>query len=113
MTEATGYEARTIHRMLELNGALLEDGAGKTARFERNSDNPLEADVIIVDETSMVDLFLLQALLKAIVPGTRLILVGDMDQLPSVGPGQVLHDLIESKAFPTVVLLQGEDEWKE
>lgn len=104
MTEATGYEARTIHRMLELNGALMQEAAGRTARFERNAENPLEADVIIVDETSMVDLFLLQALLKAIVPGTRLILVGDMDQLPSVGPGQVLHDLIVSEAFPTIVL---------
>jgi len=104
MTEATGYEARTIHRMLELNGAIADENAGRSARFERNSDNPLEADVIIVDEMSMVDLFLLQALLKALVPGMRLILVGDMDQLPSVGPGAVLHDLIESKAFPTVVL---------
>jgi len=104
MTEATGYEARTIHRMLELNGVLAEDHAGRSARFERNAENPLEADVIIVDETSMVDLFLLQALLKAIVPGTRLVLVGDMDQLPSVGPGQVLHDLIKSEAFPTVIL---------
>lgn len=104
MTEATGYEARTIHRMLELNGAAMEDDAGKSARFERNSENPLEADVVIVDEMSMVDVFLFQALLKAIAPGTRLIMVGDMDQLPSVGPGQVLHDLIVSKAFPTVVL---------
>lgn len=104
MTETTGYEARTIHRMLELNGALADENSGRSARFERNSDNPLEADVVIVDEMSMVDLFLLQALLKALVPGMRLILVGDMDQLPSVGPGQVLHDLIESKAFPTVVL---------
>lgn len=104
MTEATGYEARTIHRMLELNGAAMEDDAGKSARFERNSENPLEADVVIVDEMSMVDVFLFQALLKAIAPGTRLIMVGDMDQLPSVGPGQVLHDLIVSKFFPTVVL---------
>lgn len=104
MTEATGYEARTIHRMLELNGAAMEDDAGKSARFERNGENPLETDVVIVDEMSMVDVFLFQALLKAIAPGTRLIMVGDMDQLPSVGPGQVLHDLIVSKAFPTVVL---------
>lgn len=104
MTEATGYEARTIHRLLELNGGILEDNAGHSAKFEKNADNPLEADVIIVDEMSMVDLFLLQSLLRAILPGTRLILVGDMDQLPSVGPGQVLHDLIKSKAFPTVIL---------
>ncbi|MDE6319886.1 MAG: AAA family ATPase, partial [Lachnospiraceae bacterium] len=102
MTEATGYEARTIHRLLELSGAasLTE----KTARFERNEENPLEADVIIVDEMSMVDIFLFQSLLKAVPVGTRLILVGDVNQLPSVGPGQVLHDLIESGAFETVVL---------
>lgn len=104
MTEATGYEAKTIHRLLELNGGTLEDNAGHSAKFEKNADNPLEADVVIVDEMSMVDLFLLQALLKAILPGTRLILVGDMDQLPSVGPGQVLHDLIKSGVFPTVIL---------
>lgn len=102
MTEATGYEARTVHRLLELSGtALLE---GKAARFERNEENPLEADVIIVDEMSMVDIFLFQSLLKAVSVGTRLILVGDVNQLPSVGPGQVLHDLIESGAFETVVL---------
>lgn len=102
MTEATGYEARTIHRLLELSGAaaLTE----KAARFERNEENPLEADVIIVDEMSMVDIFLFQSLLKAVPVGTRLILVGDVNQLPSVGPGQVLHDLIESGAFETVVL---------
>lgn len=104
MTEAAGYEAKTIHRLLELNGGILEDNARHHAKFEKNEDNPLEADVIIVDEMSMVDLFLLQSLLKAILPGTRLILVGDMDQLPSVGPGQVLHDLIKSGAFPTVIL---------
>lgn len=104
MTEATGYEAKTIHRLLELNGGISEDNIGHSAKFEKNADNPLEADVIIVDEMSMVDLFLLQSLLKAIMPGTRLILVGDMDQLPSVGPGQVLHDLIKSEAFPTVIL---------
>ena len=104
MSEATGYEARTIHRLLELNGGISDDNGGRSAKFEKNADNPLEADVVIVDEMSMVDLFLLQALLKAILHGTRLILMGDMDQLPSVGPGQVLHDLIESGAFPTVVL---------
>ena len=102
MTEATGYEARTIHRMLELNGALDEDNKG--ARFERNMENPLEADVIIIDEMSMVDLTLFQALLQAIVSGTRLILVGDVDQLPSVGPGQILRDLMRSECFPMVVL---------
>ncbi len=103
MTEATGFEARTIHRMLELNSALSDEDARKV-RFERNEENPLEADVIIIDEMSMVDIQLFQALLRAIVPGTRLILVGDVNQLPSVGPGQVLRDLMGSKCFPTVVL---------
>ncbi len=102
MTEATGVEARTIHRMLEFNGVPSEDRKG--VFFERNDLNPLEADVVIIDEMSMVDLPLFQALLKAIMPGTRLIMVGDVDQLPSVGPGQVLKDLILSKAFPTVIL---------
>ena len=102
MTEATGYEARTIHRMLELSGAVPEEG--RRASFERNEENPLEADVIIVDEMSMVDISLFCSLLKAISPGTRLILVGDVNQLPSVGPGQVLHDLIASQAFPVVRL---------
>lgn len=102
MTEATGYEARTIHRMLELNGALAEEQ--KSIRFERNEENPLEADVIIIDEMSMVDLHLFQSLLKAISVGTRLIMVGDVDQLPSVGPGQILKDLIESGQFPVVIL---------
>lgn len=101
MTEATGYEARTIHRMLEINGGM-EDGS--RARFERNGENPLEADVVIIDEMSMVDIYLFQSLLEAVSVGTRLILVGDVDQLPSVGPGQVLQDLIESKSFPTVIL---------
>lgn len=102
MTEATGYEAKTIHRMLELNGMPGEDRS--VAKFERNETNPLEADVIIIDEMSMVDLPLFLALLKAITPGTRLIMVGDVNQLPSVGPGQVLRDLIESKCFPVVIL---------
>ena len=101
MTEATGYEARTIHRMLEINGGM-EDGS--RARFERNGENPLESDVVIIDEMSMVDIYLFQSLLEAVSVGTRLILVGDVDQLPSVGPGQVLQDLIESKSFPTVML---------
>lgn len=107
MTEATGYEARTIHRLLELSGLPDENGSGisiSRARFERNADNPLEADVVIVDEMSMVDIQLFQSLLKAISPGTRLVLVGDVNQLPSVGPGQVLRDLIESRAFPVVEL---------
>jgi exodeoxyribonuclease V alpha subunit len=102
MTEATGYESRTIHRLLELNGAVLEEAG--SARFERNEENPLEADVIIVDEMSMVDIFLFQALLKAVTVGTRLVLVGDVNQLPSVGPGQVLHDLLQSGRFSAVIL---------
>lgn len=102
MAEATGFEAKTIHRLLELNGSFAEDG--KRARFERNEDMPLESDVIIIDEVSMVDIHLFYALLKAIPYGCRLILVGDVNQLPSVGPGQVLRDLMESKVFPVVVL---------
>ena len=103
MTEATGFEARTIHRMLELNGALSDENK-RSVRFERNVENPLETDVIIIDEMSMVDLPLFQALLKAITPGTRLIMVGDVDQLPSVGPGQILRDIMRSGAYPSVVL---------
>ena len=102
MTEATGYESRTIHRLLELNGAA--SGETKAARFERNEENPLEADVIIIDEMSMVDVFLFQALLKAITVGTRLVMVGDVNQLPSVGAGQVLRDIMDSERFPMVVL---------
>lgn len=102
MTETTGYESRTIHRLLELNGVVSE--GTKSARFERNEENPLEADVIIIDEMSMVDIFLFQSLLKAISVGTRLIMVGDMNQLPSVGPGQVLQDLLQSGRFPVVRL---------
>ena len=103
MTEATGYEARTIHRMLELNSALSDEDTRKVS-FERNEENPLEADVIIIDEMSMLDIQLFQALLKAVTPGTRLILVGDVNQLPSVGAGQVLRDLITSGKFPMVEL---------
>lgn len=103
MTEATGYEARTIHRMLEINGAPSEDDKG-TARFERNEEMPLEADVIIIDEMSMVDLSLFQSLLRAVTPGTRLILVGDVNQLPSVGAGQVLRDIMNAGCFPMVIL---------
>ncbi len=102
MTEATGWEAQTIHRLLELSGALEESTAG--AHFERNAQNPLEADVVIIDETSMVDIYLIHALLAALSVGTRLILVGDVDQLPSVGPGNVLREIIGSKAFPVVEL---------
>ena len=104
MTEATGFEAKTIHRLLELNGSFAEDG--RRARFERNEDMPLETDVIIIDEMSMVDIHLFYALLKAIPLGCRLILVGDVNQLPSVGPGQVLYDLIESGGFPVVILIK-------
>ena len=102
MTEATGYEAKTIHRLLELNGASVEEK--RLAKFERNEENPLEADVIIIDEMSMVDIHLFQALLKAIMPGTRLVMAGDINQLPPVGPGQVLRDLIDSGCFPKVML---------
>lgn len=107
MSETTGYEAKTIHRMLEVNGAMSE--AEESAKqiggmFERNEKNPLEADVIIIDEMSMVDITLLYALLKAVGAGTRLILVGDVNQLPSVGPGNVLRDIIASGCFPVVTL---------
>lgn len=103
MTEATGFEARTIHRMLELNSGLSDED-NRRIRFERNEQSPLEADVIIIDEMSMVDIHIFHALLKAIVPGTRLVLVGDVDQLPSVGPGRVLKDIMDSGKFPAVVL---------
>jgi len=101
MTEATGYEAQTIHRLLEVSGNPEDETVNG---FGRNEENPLEADVIIIDEMSMVDLPLMHALLGAIVPGTRLILVGDRNQLPSVGPGSVLKDIIESHCFPVVML---------
>ncbi len=100
MSEATGYEAKTIHRLLEVK-ALGDRSVG---RFERNEDNPLEVDAIIIDEMSMVDIFLFESLLKAIPRGASIVLVGDPDQLPSVGPGQVLSDLIESGAFPLIQL---------
>lgn len=105
MTETTGYEAQTIHRLLELTGVLSEED-GRNASFDRNEDNPLEADIIIIDEMSMVDIFLMNSLLKAIVAPTRLILVGDSNQLPSVGPGAVLRDIIESEEFKTVRLVK-------
>ena len=108
MTEACGYEAQTIHRMLEISGGVPDgdrkSAAGLSMFFERNEDNPLEADVIIVDEMSMVDIFLFHNLLKAIAVGTRLILVGDVNQLPSVGPGNVLRDVINSHCFNVVRL---------
>lgn len=102
MTEATSCEAKTIHRLLELNGGSRE--VASMAIFERNEQNPLEADVIIIDEMSMVDIGLMNSLLKAVSVGTRLILVGDVNQLPSVGPGNVLKDIIRSGAFPVVRL---------
>lgn len=102
MTEATGKEARTIHRLLEIApGAEAREGKGT---FGRNQENPLETDVVIIDEMSMVDIYLMHSLLLAIVPGTRLILVGDVNQLPSVGPGSVLKDIIESERFQVVRL---------
>ena len=104
MTEATGYEAQTIHRLLELNGMPEDDRTTGAVHFERNAQNPLEADVIIIDEMSMVDIHLMHSLLLAITAGTRLILVGDENQLPSVGPGNVLRDIIHSGCFPVIEL---------
>lgn len=113
MTEATGWEARTIHRMLELvpigmaasgNGSLSSSSSTAGMRFDRNEENPLDADVIIIDEMSMVDISLMHSLLRAVNVGTRLILVGDTDQLPSVGPGNVLKDIINSGCFNVVKL---------
>lgn len=104
MTEATGYEAKTIHRLLELGGPGETEYTNTKVAFERNEENPLEADVLIIDEMSMVDIHLFQSLLKAVTVGTRLIMVGDVNQLPSVGPGQVLRDLIDSGCFPVIML---------
>ena len=107
MSEATGYEAQTIHRLLEYNGALTEENGNENENgelFGRNEWNPLETDVIIIDEMSMVDIFLFHSLLKAVTVGTRLILVGDVNQLPSVGPGNVLRDIIHSHCFNVVKL---------
>lgn len=98
MFEATGYEAKTIHRLLEM-GAGSEDGF-----YNKNEDDPLEADCVIIDEMSMVDIWLMKALLAAVAPGSRLIMVGDVDQLPSVGPGQVLKDIMDSGEFSVVRL---------
>ncbi len=99
MTETTGREAKTIHRLLELTGGM-EENAG----FKRDEQNPLDADVIIVDEMSMVDISLMNSLLKAISVGTRLILVGDANQLPSIGPGCVLQDILDARACSVVML---------
>lgn len=102
ITEATSFEAQTIHRLLEINGEVSEGGSPNI--FSRNRENPLETDTVIVDEASMLDISLLKSLLEAMVPGMRLILVGDVDQLPSVGPGQVLRDIMESGSFSCVKL---------
>lgn len=106
MTEATGMEAKTIHRLLEVNGMPTEERTGELTglQFGRDEENPLTADVIIIDEMSMVDMYLIYCLLKAVVQGTRLVLVGDTNQLPSVGPGNVLRDIIDSKKFRVVYL---------
>lgn len=104
MSEATGCEARTIHRMLEISG--VNDDSTANVHYGRNRDNPLEADVVIIDEMSMVDIQLMENLLEAIPMGTRLIMVGDMDQLPSVGPGNVLKDIINSGRFHVVRLVK-------
>lgn len=106
MTEATGHKAQTIHRLLELNGGVSEDGDYTGIHFERNASNPLEADVIIIDEMSMVDMMIMHALMQAILPGTHLILVGDENQLPSVGAGNVLKDIIRSHCIPVVSLVR-------
>jgi len=98
MTEATGVEAKTIHRLLEID----PKGGG----FKRNADNPLDCDLLVVDEASMVDVMLMQALMKAIPDEAALLIVGDIDQLPSVGPGQVLADIIGSGAVPVVRLTE-------
>ena len=98
MTEATGFEAKTIHRLLEVD----PKGGG----FKRNADNPLECDLLVIDESSMVDIMLMQALVKAVPDAAALLMVGDIDQLPSVGPGQVLADVISSGAVPVVRLTE-------
>ncbi len=101
ITETSGYPAQTIHRLLEFSGAVSDNDSGDRSdmHFERNESNPLEADVVIVDEASMIDTFLMHSLLRAIIPGTHLVLVGDENQLPSVGPGNVLSDILSSECF--------------
>ncbi len=101
MKETTGHEASTIHRLLELSKGVEDDAV---AQFERNESNPLETDALIIDEMSMVDISLMHAMLRAVTVGTRVILVGDVNQLPSVGPGNVLRDLIAAGVFPVVKL---------
>lgn len=112
ITEATGYAAQTIHRLLELTGGAPDEETS-VYTFARNESNPLEADVIIIDEMSMVDSGIFYSLLKAVSPGTRLVLVGDSNQLPSVGPGNILKDIIASGVFSVSVLdriyRQGQD----
>lgn len=103
MTETTGHEAKTLHRLLELS-KHIDEGETSVYDFARNESNPLECDAIIIDEMSMVDISLMYALLKAVAVGTRLILVGDVNQLPSVGPGNVLHDIIDSECICTIML---------
>ena len=98
MTEATGFDAKTIHRLLEIDP--------KAGGFKRNSENPLECDLLVVDETSMVDVMLMQALMKATPDNAALLIIGDIDQLPSVGPGQILADVIASGAVPVVRLTE-------
>ena len=106
MTEATGHEAKTIHRLLEIAGGAGDETSRDelSAKFGRNEQNPLETDVIILDEMSMVDTFLIHALLKAVTIGTRIVFVGDVNQLASVGPGNVLRDMIQSEKFSVVRL---------
>lgn len=107
MTESTGWPAQTIHRLLEINGAVEDDGRNPDnhgMHFSRNADNPLECDAIIVDEMSMVDAYIFYALVQAVPYGTRLIFVGDVNQLPSVGAGNVLKDIINSGCFPVTTL---------
>ena len=101
MTETTGKEASTLHRLLEI-GKMDEDSFYK--RASKYEGMPIDADVIIVDEVSMMDMFLMSYLLKCVYQGTKLVLVGDIDQLPSVGPGSVLKDLINSEKVPTIIL---------
>lgn len=104
MSESTGWPAQTIHRLLEFNGIPSDDNRDGALRFGRNQENPLECDAVIVDEMSMVDNYIFYSLLQAISPGTRLILVGDVNQLPSVGAGNVLKDIIKSDCFPVTTL---------
>jgi exodeoxyribonuclease V alpha subunit len=98
MSKATGFEAKTIHRLLEVDS--------RAGGFKRNGNNQLECDLLVVDETSMVDVMLMQALMKAVPDNAALLIVGDIDQLPSVGPGQVLADIISSGSVPIVRLTE-------